>query len=234
MSYVNVLNFDSSNTNCTLELLSDLNRGKTFETLEDVAVVMKGLANTDLSKDDVASVILNLMKKNNVTPKPYIINGTCPVCGNITFMNNVDYEEQVTFCLVCNTYENQSMDWEEMRASENKVLIWNNHFNNKSVENIDVLNELLRDLKQGLKPDHLQPLVPKLPIFKDEYMNKNIIRPTMSEYKKYRNTMLRIISFSKNQQARILAKEIFRILESLNVHNKEVKQSGVNLRKLSL
>ncbi len=45
MSYVNVLNFDSNNPNCTLELLSDLNRGKTFETLEDVTIVMKGLIN---------------------------------------------------------------------------------------------------------------------------------------------------------------------------------------------
>lgn len=234
MSYVNVLNFDSNNPNCTLELLSDLNRGKTFETLEDVTTVMKGLAKVNLSKDDVANAILNLINKNDVTPKPYSISGTCPICGNMTFINDRDYEEQVTFCLVCNTYENKFTNWEEIRTLENDVLIWNNNFNGKSVEDIEILNNLLKDLKRGLKPDHLQPLVPKVPIFKDEYMNENIIRPTMSEYKKYRNTMLRIISFSKNQKARVLAKEIFRTLESLESHNKEIRKSVVNLRKLSL
>ncbi len=227
MSYVNVLNFDGNNPNCRLELLSDLNRGKTFETLEDVTIVMKGLTKVNLSKDDIASTILNLIKKNDVTPEPYSINGTCPVCGNMTFVNDRDYLEQAHFCLVCDTYENKFMHWEETRTQENNVLIWNNNFNGKSVEDTEVLNDLLKDLKRGLKPDHLQPLVPKVPIFKDEYMNENIIRPTMSEYKKYRNTMLRIMPFSENKKAKILAKEIFRALENLKLHNDEIKRSRI-------
>ena len=79
------------------------------------------------------------------------------------------------------------MNWEDVTSSKvSKVLPLFKSLNNSKVQ----LGLLLS------KFNTFKPLVPKVPIFKDEYMNENIIRPTMSEYKKYRNTMLRVISFS--------------------------------------
>lgn len=232
MSYVNVLNFDAGNPDCILELASDLMRGKVFETLEDVGKIMKGLAK--YPEDGVSKEILKHIESKDVTPSPYLVDGKCPVCGHKTFINNDDYQMQASFCLVCETDNNQFMHWDEMRAMNEGVLIWNNNFSGVSVEDKSVLESIIRDLKEGIKPDKLKPLIPREPWFRDFYINNKVIRPTMSEYNKYRNTMLQIIANCDRPKVVDLAKEILSLLENLSTETDIVDGKEHNLKRLSL
>lgn len=229
--YVNVSNFKASRDEDVKSLLSDLARGGIFENLEDIGKILKSLSIEE--NLEALDKVIDYLKEGKVIPKPYLVASTCPVCGHVTFANNDDYQMQAEFCLVCDTSDNQFMHWDDMRAGSENVMIWNVYFDGTSVEDLMTLENIKRDLESGMKPDKVKPLIPRKPWFRDNYLNEDVIRPTMSEYSKFEKTFMLVSVNSKNDEVKTLAKEILRLLANCKTEEL-VEGSAHKLTRLAL
>ncbi|GAA0101634.1 hypothetical protein UT300012_23490 [Paraclostridium bifermentans] len=230
-NYVNVSNFDANRNEDVTSLLSDLKRGGTFENLEDIGRILKSLASVENLK--ALDKVIDYLNEGEVVPEPYVVVKTCPVCGHVTFANNSDYQMQAEFCLVCGTSDNQFLHWEDLRADSENVMIWNVFFDGTSVEDTSTLKRIKIELEEGIQPDKVKPLIPREPWYKDDYINQEVIRPTMSEYEKFEKTFMLVIANSKKEETVTLAKEILELLDKCK-SDELVKGTKHKLTRLAL
>lgn len=222
MEYISSRGFNAYDSNNLAQLEIEMNNKLKFKDLMELAVVAQQLLEVN---DETCKKLYNKILDGDLLPNDIAIsdNILCPICNNVTLYGNDDYRMQADYCIVCDYHSNQFLEWEDMREADLGVLIWNNFFKNRNVEDSHTLERLERLLESGCKPDQLIPKKREVLEFKNKYMNENIVRSGMTEWEKFENTLLMVQFNSSSDSIKELAT---RVLIKLNNIDRSKYRNG--------
>lgn len=215
MEYISCKGFNAYDINNLDRLSVEIDNNTRFKDLTELAIVTQQLLEVN---DEKCQQLYKKVLDAKPFPKGIIIaeNVDCPICGNVVLYNDTDYKMQTDYCIICNYTSNQFLEWEELREANEGVLIWNNFFKNKSVENEHTLERLERLLDSGCKPDQLIPKRREVLEFPTKYMNENIVRTGMTEWEKFENTLLMVQFNGSTDEVKLIATRILIKLNSID------------------
>lgn len=215
MEYISSRGFNAYDSNNLAQLEIEMDNKLKFKDLTELAVVAQQLLEVN---DETCKKLYDKILDGDLLPKGITIsdNISCPICNNVTLYDNDDYRMQADYCIVCDYYSNQFLEWEDMREADLGVLIWNNFFKNRNVEDSHTLERLERLLDSGCKPDQLIPKKREVLEFKNKYMNENVVRSGMTEWEKFENTLLMVQFNSSSDSIKELATRVLMKLNNID------------------